>query len=521
MPSSKLASAAALTVLCTPALAGGPHVVFKQPGSSYTTPEATAELDQICPSGAGYPQRWTWRGPANPGPVSATSGTPRIEQMRNGKLIATYHSFVNQPGCTFADNGTDYLNPGAPAASGCGPFTREHTWRLWQAGDIFLVYPAVYSGTNNQPWIGPQYDDDADYSAGNSHAPDNVTLQGVVVNNTRPVILLDGPAADNNLDMGPVYFDQSNGFKIDNINVVAVRGAAAGKAGVYDVAASNLTLSNMRISGFVHTGANGLFGAGQYSGTLTLTGVELDHNGGTNGPAHNAYIGASTVDPNFTVIMQHSWTHDAYYGHLFKSRAQNNIFTANYFQGTLPFGHYSQAEAYLMDISNGGQLTAHDNVFVKNASGPDSNGMSISFDMEGNTDSRPQSVDIENNTFVTLAKTFDGSHMNYPLSFYYPNVIPGSASWPAGVPTRIIKNAFVGYCPVGGGSPQDYRGDLYAVESFAETTKAFALTLKVDADDKAMAKAYSNYQPVIGLPDYTQDLQQQPVRQKMTVGAED
>ncbi len=512
-------------LLASTAIAAGGHAAWAKPpillgglNMSYTTQAAAAELQQICPSGVGYPAQVL---AGQERPASAVSGQPRIEQYRQNVLIATYTSFSDQPGCVMAGDGTDNINPGPPAASGCGPFTRDHSYRLWQPGDTFLVYPAVYSGPYNQPWIGPEYDDSSDYSAGISHTPDNVSLVGVVQNNTRPVILLDGPASDNTLGQAPVYFDRSNNFTMDGINVMAGPHAAAGKAGVYEDGGSNLTLADMRIAFFARAGVNGLFGAGNYSGFLSLHGLELDHNGGPYGPAHNAYIGASAVDPNFSVIMHHSWSHHAYYGHLFKSRAQVNTFTANYFEGGLPFGRYTQAEAYLLDVPNGGMLTARNNVFVKNASGADANGMSVTFLMEGYSDARTQSIDIENNTFITYAETFDGSHPNYPFSFFYPSVRPDSPAWPSTIPVRVIKNAFVGYCPAVAGSPQAYVGDLSLTESFAETAKDFSFSTKVAADDAVLAALLPSYQPELGTLAYQQQLQGRTIRKAMTLGAKD
>ena len=118
---------------------------------------------------------------------------------------------------------------------------------------MFYVYPAVYAGQYNQPWIGPEVDSFSDYVAGITHNPDNVVIQGVVQNNMRPVILMQGAASNNTLAQAPLYFDQSNGVVWDSINVTAGGIVSAGKAGVYELGASNLTLSNMRINGFERT----------------------------------------------------------------------------------------------------------------------------------------------------------------------------------------------------------------------------------------------------------------------------
>ncbi len=484
------------------------------------TPDARAQQAAICPSGTGYPLESEWASrPANL-PSAATSGQPLIQQYRNGTLIANYTSFSDQPGCTQAGDGTDYLNPAGPAATGCGPFTREHSYRMWAPGDVFYVYPAVYAGEYNQPWIGPEYDSYPDYVAGISHTPDNITIRGVVQNNMRPVILMQGAASNNTLGQAALYFDQSTGIVWDNIDVAAGAKVSAGKAGVYELGASNLTLSNMRINGFERAGVNGLFGAGQYSGSLTLDFVELDHNGGTNGPAHNAYIGASAVDPNFTVNVSHSWSHDAYYGHLFKSRAQNNNFTANFFQGRLPQPGQTQSETYLLDIPNGGNVTVRNNIFVKNASGAGSNGMSFTFMMEGATDNRSQSVDVENNTFVAFAKTFDGTNPVFPFAFLYPSVVPNTPAWPSNIPVRVLKNAFVGYCTASQGPVQNYRGNVGVIESFVQLSRTFALRSKVYASDAQMSALYPDYTPEVGTPSYNFLYGATPARTVPTIGAE-
>jgi hypothetical protein len=509
-------SAGAASLLISTAALGGELL-----SGSVTTPDGAADQAAHCPAGAGYPKEWNWAGQIAARPVDATTGTPKIEQYRAGRLIATFHSFVDRPGCKFVGDGTDYLHPAAPAASGCGPFTREYSLRLWAPGDVFKVYPAIYSGPYNQPYFGPQWDDAADYNNGIFHNPDNVTVQGVVQNNTRPVIVLDGAASNNTLGQAPVYFSTGTGIVMDSIDVIAGVKPGAGKSGIYVDGAANLTLSHMRISGFAKIGVNGLFVTPDASGTLTLTGLELDHNGGPKGPAHNAYIDASVVDPNFTVVLTNSWSHDAYYGHLFKTRAQNGVFTGNLFQGGLPNAGRRQAEAYLLDVPNGGQITVRNNVFIKNASGANANGMSLTFLMEGATDTRAQSIDAENNTFVTFAKSYNGASLNYPFSFFYPNVRPDGAAWPASIPTRIIKNAFVGYCPPNNGSAQDYRGDISVIEGFAEVTGIYSLRTKFWADDAALAAAYSGYVPELGTLAHSSVLTAPGVRKKTTIGAQD
>jgi len=492
-----------------------------------TTPAARANDPALCKGTTAFPTAQAWTPSAiTAKPPPATSGTPRIEQMRGGKVIAVYTSFSDKTGCTYKNDGTDHVHPAAAAASGCGPFTREYSYRLWDPHDIFVVYPAVYQGGSNNPWFGPESDDSADYAAGITHVPNFVTVTGLAGAATRPVILLNTGASNNSLGQSSVYFAGGTGMVFENIDVIATSGASVGQSGVYINGATNLTISNVEVSGFETAngssqgGADGIFGTPNNAGYLLLDQVEIDHNGGTNGPAHNAYINASTVDPKFVVIMQNSWSHDAFYGHLFKSRAQHTVMTANYFEGGLKQSGYAQAEAYLLDVPNGGTLVARNNVFVKNMSGADSNGMSIVFGEEGFTDKRVQSIDIENNTFIAYALTYNGSDPLFPMSFFTPGTPPLTAGFPAGVHSLVLKNAFVGYCQTGQ-AMQDYRGNIAVIEAFAELGTGYTLTTKVDSNEAGLAATHPNYKPVVGTSTYAHVARPGAPRAVPTLGAFD
>lgn len=68
----------------------------------------------------------------------------------------------------------------------------------------------------------------------------------------------------------------------------------------------------------------------QFAGTLNLENDIFDRNGGSDGPAHNIYMGAA---PNLTVNLINSWSHDATVGHLIKSRAGATNIIGSYLQG--------------------------------------------------------------------------------------------------------------------------------------------------------------------------------------------
>ena len=302
----------ALTLLTTTALA--------------QTPAALTEQHNLCVLHEPFPPMPTFTSPV---PLSATSGKPQIDQIRAGKIVATYSTFADGPGCTMKGDGTDWQNPAPAAQSGCGPFTREHHYRLWAAHDTFVVHPAVYSGLLNQPWIGPTMDSNAAYAAGQFTVPSDIMIRGMLAKDgSQPVIVQDGALSDNTLSQAPVYIDTSNGITFDHITIACTQAPCPnGKAGLYNVGGSNFTMSYVRVTGFAP--ANGIMGGKMYTGWWRIAYSELDHDGGTNSADdHNAYIGASntvaaapgvaafTGDPNYTIVLAHSFLHDAFYGHL-------------------------------------------------------------------------------------------------------------------------------------------------------------------------------------------------------------
>lgn len=507
----RIGPAAAVVALC----AAPAHGVTLSSGI-YTTQAAALEQPALC-AGAPYPASWVWD-PAHTfnAPQSASTGKPRIEQYRAGKLIATYKSFANQASCTYLGGGQDVQNPGPAAASGCGPFTRKWAFRLALPGDHFLVYPAVYSGDINQPWFGPMWDSYEDFLAGITHDPDGITISGVVVGNRRPVIYLNDYAADNTLGQAPVYFATGTGMVWENINIIAGPAAVVGKAGIYIDAANNLTINDSRISGFQASYANGIITTGQSAGYLALNRDEIDHNGGPNGPAHNVYVAGSRVDPAYTVYLTNSWSHNAYYGHAFKSRAQVNVLTANYLDSESQYAEaHDLGESYVVDIPNGGLLTMRNNILHKERSGYGTNGTTMAFGLEGFIDSRPQGVDIENNTWIAWDRTFDGTHAIIPMAFLWPPTNPSDPAWPANVAARVLKNAYVGFCA------PPYLGNAAAVLAFSETGLSFRFSTRIFANEARLATLYPGYVPEIGTATYQHEAHPGAPRATSIIGARD
>lgn len=503
-----------IAVFSLAVIAGGLAPIAVQAASSkpqylyqgqYTSAAAYTEIPRLCTSKtATFPSQWTWdpqKTAAQPQP--ATSGTPKIEQYRNGQLIATYSALGDvyygsektQP-CSRKDNSA--FNPAASAA--CGAFPRG--FRNWLDGDLFLVYPAVYSGGVNQPYLGPAIDNyqefldlqkaqKTDPHALPPHIPHNITIRGVTVNGARPVIKMTDGAHYNNMYQSAVYFDLGYNITLENIDIDATGSTGwIGQGGIYILGTVDLTIHNVRVHGFQNS--NGIFATPLTAGTLTLDGLDVFDNGGwiSGRNAHNFYLnGGGTdpfyphyvYDPKFTVHMLNSWSHAASVGHTFKSRAPINILEGNYFQGSLPHGPNNMGESYLVDIPDGGQVVLRNNVLAKNQSGNGSNGIMFAFDMEASVPGRVNSLDIENNTFVGFAATYDGTHPISPMGFFYPQKVPGTTGFPL-TTYSIAQNAFVGFCPQNQYYPYtNYRGDLAAIEAFSELDQDFSLGTQVAA----------------------------------------
>lgn len=414
-----------------------------------------------------YPEQWEWRlDSVLKQPDPATSGAPEVRHIRAGKLIATYSKLS---GHRSAPNNLDGRD------TSVGPF-RRFPYTQWRDGDIFEILPAVYEGEDQQIFIGPNVQNDAAYNARQSDTPKNIIIRGITVNGVRPVIKLPASGASNaNFGQSLVYVGASENITIENLDISSNSTGAGGlgKAGVYINGGKNVTLRNVRISGFSNKSANGIFATGLNSGTLLLSGVELANNGGGNGPEHNIYVNASSVDPAFTVKMTGSWSRDSVFGHLFKSRAQINHLEGNYFQGSKSSGPGDMRESWMVDIPEGGALIARNNIFSKSKSGDNTNGAAITYGVERATGTfdtnRPWSLQIENNTFVAFTRYFDNqAHAVYPMFIKTGVPVPPDK-------LSVKRNLYVGYCQAPSANPNQpgYRGDDYQLLDFNAIDTAF------------------------------------------------
>lgn len=421
-----------------------------------------------------FPAQWVWADgvPVSRQPrpaVDADGLKPLVKQIRNGKVIATYTSLGGTP------QGSAHYDPKRPDTSGGALKRMPH--QNYESGDIFEVYPAVYRGEDQQPYIGPMVPDFAAYEAKAWYIPRNITIRGVTVNGVRPVIRLDGIVAGNNtLGQSAIYIDKSENVTIENIDVDGTGTKFVGKAGVFLQESKNLTLRNMRIHGFKGVRQNGLFVTDGGSGTLTLENLELFDNGGDNGPEHNVYVNPSKSDPNFKVILRGSVSTDAYYGHLFKSRAQVNLIEGNYLAGTRSQKGQPQTEAFLLDFPEGGRVTVRNNVMVKTYSGLNSNGGFMTYATE-KFDRRPHALQVEHNTMVAFSHYYDPlRHPLFPFYLKHGNPMKAAPSFPV----EITRNVFVGFCPERG-NELFYFGSDFLAPGFAELNHDFTLRSRPQA----------------------------------------
>jgi hypothetical protein len=170
----------------------------------------------------------------------------------------------------------------------------------------------------------------------------SLTLQAV----GGPVVMTETTSPPNGKAMidagvfGTNYTIAINGFDISGVVVGDNNGAAIR----YE--SGQLSLSN----DYFHDNQEGLLGAADPNGNITIDHSEFDHNGDGSGSTHNIYVGAIN---SFTIT--NSYIHDAVVGHEIKSRAANNTITGNRIFDN------SGSASYSIDLPNGGNANISNN----------------------------------------------------------------------------------------------------------------------------------------------------------------
>ena len=227
-----------------------------------------------------------------------------------------------------------------------------------------------------------------------------------------------GGNADIKVDAGT--YTNDGGYLWDGINNVTIEGVggmvkivdptyyAGGKAAIV-TGGQNIALKNLDISGVtvpdgngagirydqgtllldnvhLHNNQNGILGAADAAGSITIQNSEIDHNGTSAGNTHNIYIGDVA---NFTLT--NSYVHDANVGHEVKSRAENNTITNNRIEDN------SGTSSYAIDLPNGGNATITGNVIEQGVN--NQNHIINAYGEEGNLHAGT-AVTFSNNTVV-------------------------------------------------------------------------------------------------------------------------
>ena len=167
------------------------------------------------------------------------------------------------------------------------------------------------------------------------------------------------------------------GFDISGATVPDANGAAVRYEG------GSLTLSTDTI----HGNQEGLLGAADPNGSITITGSDFYGNGNGAGNTHNIYVGDIA---NLTV--KGSTISGAAGGHDIKSRAETTTITGN----VITDGSGGTA-SYEVDLPNGGNATVAGNVIEKGANA--TNPIAISYGEEGGTYAN-SSLTVQDNTLL-------------------------------------------------------------------------------------------------------------------------
>jgi hypothetical protein len=209
------------------------------------------------------------------------------------------------------------------------------------------------------------------------------------------------------------------GFDISGAVVGDNNGAAIRYEG------GTLHLSNVSL----HNNQEGLLGAADLNGVITIDHSEIDHNGEGSGSTHNLYIGAIA---SFTLT--NSYVHDAVVGHEVKSRAASNTISGNRIFDN------SGSASYSIDLPNGGNASISGNVIEQGAH--TQNPAIIAYGEEGRSNPGT-SFAISNNTLVNDDPS--GSFMLNPsgasLTFQNNQVYGlGASKLPAGSGTVLLTS---------------------------------------------------------------------------------
>jgi hypothetical protein len=211
--------------------------------------------------------------------------------------------------------------------------------------------------------------------------------QFLTVGKSLTIEAIGGPAvlaATTNAPNGKAIITEGAGGITVNLSGFDVSGAVVGdnNGAAIRYEGGTLNLSNVSL----HNNQEGILGAADSNGRISIDHSEIDHNGEGSGSTHNIYVGAIA-----RFSLTNSYVHDAVVGHEIKSRAASNNITGNRIFDN------SGSASYSVDLPNGGGATVSGNVIEQGAN--TQNPFIIAYGEEGTTGSGA-SVAITGNTIV-------------------------------------------------------------------------------------------------------------------------
>lgn len=225
------------------------------------------------------------------------------------------------------------------------------------SGDVIEIDPVVYSG------------DVCEISTS------NLTLRGA---NGRPHL----EAAGKSYGGKAIWVIVADNTVIDNVEFSGAAVADENGAGIR--LSSNLNLTMTRC--YFHDNQEGIL-AGD-GGYISILYSEFDHNGYSNGQAHNLYIGHAKV---FTFM--YNWSHNGIVGNLVKTRGAVNYILYNRITDELG------TDSVNIDLCNGGTSYIIGNLIQQGPNSP--NDALVSYLAEGVSPLNPgMQLYVINNTFV-------------------------------------------------------------------------------------------------------------------------
>ncbi len=151
---------------------------------------------------------------------------------------------------------------------------------------------------------------------------------------------------------GKAILTTNTDVTLDHLEFSGARVADMNGAGVRYQGGS-LTITNS----YFHDNQDGLLAGASATGSITIRSSEFAHNGAGDGYSHNLYVGDVG-----SLLIDHSYFHDAVVGHEIKSRAERTTITNSRVQDGA-----DGTASYSIDLPNGGAALIQGNVIQQGA----------------------------------------------------------------------------------------------------------------------------------------------------------